>query len=75
MIRVGTYAFRRCACPGCMTDIYAPVHIDDPRCVPHGGPGYFEEVEVDEWGEPISPDAAAADSSPAAVRLPSLECE
>ena len=75
MIRVGTYAFRRCACPGCSIDIYAPAHLTDPRCAAHGGPGYLEQPELDEWGEPISPVAAATDPSPVAVRLPSLECE
>jgi len=75
VIRVGRYAFRRCACPGCVIDVYAPTFVEQARCKAHGGPGYLEQIEADEWGEPISPDAAATDPSPVAVRLPSLECE
>lgn len=74
MIRIGTYAFRRCACPGCVTDIYAPVHVHEPRCQVHGGPGYFEQPEADEWGNPLDA-AATGPSSPVAVRLPPTECE
>ena len=71
MIRIGTYAFRRCECPGCSVDCYGPINTP-VRCKAHGGPGYFEEPEPDEYGEPIR--AAAADPSPAAVRH-LLECE
>ncbi|MGA0060616.1 MAG: hypothetical protein ACO3RU_13615 [Planctomycetota bacterium] len=71
--RIGTYAFRRCECPGCAIDVYAPVRLGTPRCKAHGGPGYFEQVEDDEFGEPIR--AAAVDPSPTAVRFPPLECE
>ena len=47
----GLDAFRRCECPGCDVDVYAPIAAP-ARCTAHGGPGYLEIREPDEYGLP-----------------------